>query len=264
MAIAASLIGAAWFGVQYYRSHGLPGTEVANLPTVEKPVAPPTPKPPKPTPKKPEIENARPPEPPPVATVKDPTPAPKPAPDPTPVKGETLPVIPVDATPDPTAAGAPLPQPVVASPNAKPGPRTPALNIIDAKIPIRPAKPLDPKAAKSSTPTKKNDTIVELKNGYTLRGRIKRVKDDQLTLGVPGGEFTFAMDEVKVLDSSAPEYLTEADMPAVSIVLKGGQRLRGKLLKQDADHVVLVVANGQIVVDRIDIREVSFTGRIHF
>jgi hypothetical protein len=97
-----------------------------------------------------------------------------------------------------------------------------------------------------------------------MRGRLKRVKDDQLTLGVTNGEFTFPLSEVKVLDGSAPEYMAAADMPNVSIVLNGGQRLRGRKMKEDAERVVLVVDQGQIVVYRRDIREVSTTGRIHF
>jgi len=192
-----------------------------------------------------------------------PTP-PAPAPTPPPAKSETIPVIPVNAPTDP-AATAVAPKPAPADPNAKAaGPKGTPTTIVNSQLPIRPAKPLDPKAAKAAAGAKRTDTIVELKNGYTLRGRLKRVKDDQITLGVPGGEFTFSLPDVKVLDASAPEYRSEADMPPVSIVLKSGQRMRGKLLKQDADHVVLVVEAGQIVIDRSEIREVSFTGRIHF
>ena len=47
-------------------------------------------------------------------------------------------------------------------------------------------------------------------------------------------------------------------------MLHNGQRLRGRLMKQTSEDVVLVVNNGQVVFPRSDVREVSFTGRIHF
>ena len=220
----------------------------------------------------------------------------KPAPKPSKAAPKPEPTKPVDAKPDPKAAPAPTdPEsapksdpsssiPVVQANPPAPGPagdpgtpskdpfaRTPAKQpnpttvIIDPRQPIRPARVMPgPANAKSTGPVKKTDTIVELKNGYTMRGRLKRVKNEQITLAVTNGEFTFPLSEVKVLDGSAPEYLAAADMPAVSIVLKGGQRLRGKKLKEDAERVVLVVDQGQIVVYRSEIREVSTTGRIHF
>jgi cytoskeletal protein RodZ len=263
IAVAASLVAGGWFAFQSYRARMQPTTEVATKPAgVEKPVVAPNPVPvAKPQPKKPESETAKPADP----VAKNPTP-PAPAPTPLPAKGETIPVIPVNAPTDPaTTAVAPAPKPASADPNATPGgPKGMPTPVVNSQLPIRPARPLDPKAAKAAAGAKRADTIVELKNGYTLRGRLKRVKDDQITLGVQGGEYTFALPDVKVLDSSAPEYMAEADMPPVSIVLKSGQRMRGKLLKQSADHVVLVVEAGQIVIDRSEIREVSFTGRIHF
>ena len=214
----------------------------------------------------------------------------KPAPKPTKAAPKPAPTKPVDAKPDPKPArsdrlrsgaeerpllvdpGGASQQPAASrrwpsrrSSDSTPSPaRAPAKQpnpttvIVDPRQPIRPAKVMPgPANAKSTGPVKKTDTIVELKNGYTMRGRLKRVKDDQLTLGVTNGEFTFPLADIKALDGSAPEYMAAADMPSVSIVLKGGQRLRGKKMKEDAEKVVLVVDQGQIVVYRSEIREVS-------
>ena len=53
-------------------------------------------------------------------------------------------------------------------------------------------------------------------------------------------------------------------MPEASVVLVSGQRMRGRLMKQTAQHVVLVVEKGQLIFPRSEVRDVSFTGRIHF
>jgi hypothetical protein len=264
--VAVGLAAGGWFAYQKYWPKDEP-TEVASQPTVlpAPPVNPNAAKPPAPVAKPPDVNGGKP-----ATTTAKPTTAPAvPHPAPTPDPSSAIPVI----QPDPTAtapspAGDPKVQPPSAKdPSAQPAKAPTATTIIvDPRQPIRPAKvsPAAPGTAKSTTPVKKTDTIVELKNGYTMRGRLKRVKDDQITLGVTNGEFTFPLADVKILDASAPDYLAAADMPPISIVLKGGQRLRGKKMKEDAEKVVLVVDQGQIVVMRSEIREVSPTGRIHY
>jgi hypothetical protein len=254
----AALGGGGWYAWKNYWPKG-DATDVAATPTADPGAAKPAPKPakaaPKPDPAKP------------VDAKPDPKPAPAPTGPESAPKGDPSSSIPVVQAnpPAPGPAGdpsAPSKDPFARAPAKQPNPTT---VIIDPRQPIRPAKVMPgPANAKSTGPVKKTDTIVELKNGYTMRGRLKRVKDDQLTLGVTNGEFTFPLSEVKVLDGSAPEYMAAADMPNVSIVLNGGQRLRGRKMKEDAERVVLVVDQGQIVVYRRDIREVSTTGRIHF
>jgi len=254
----AALCGGGWYAWKNYWPKG-DATDVAATPTADPGTAKPAPKPtkaaPKPAPTKP------------VDAKPDPKPAPAPTgPEPAPKSDPTSSIPVVQANPPaPGPAGdpsAPPKDPFAHAPAKQPNPTT---VIVDPRQPIRPAKVMPgPANAKATGPVKKTDTIVELKNGYTMRGRLKRVKDDQLTLGVTNGEFTFPLADVKVLDGSAPEYMAAADMPSISIVLKGGQRLRGKKMKEDAEKVVLVVDQGQIVVYRSEIREVSSTGRIHF
>jgi len=259
LAMAASLAIGAWIGVQLYGKRELP-TEVATRPIADpKPVAPVDPTKPKMNgkavpPPKPEVQNALPPDP----------QQPDPAETPDPTKGGDTSVVPEPVIPvAPVADGGPVTPPVASDPKSDPI-QVPT-QVVDGRQPIRPAH-LAPGTVvgKSATPAKKTDIIVELNNGYTYRGRIKRVKDDKITLGVTGGEFTFALADVKVLDANAPEYLAEADMPAASVILKSGQRLRGRFLKQNEQRVVLVVEKGEMVIDRAEIREVSFTGRVHF
>lgn len=108
------------------------------------------------------------------------------------------------------------------------------------------------------------ETIVQLVNGHLFRGRISRVRDTKVTLRIGSGECVFDLSEITLLDSTQPEYRREKDMPEASVVLNNGQRLRGRLMKQTSEDVVLVVNNGQVVFPRADVREVSFTGRIHF
>jgi hypothetical protein len=119
-------------------------------------------------------------------------------------------------------------------------------------------------ARTARSPLEGSDTIVQLKNGHLFRGRVLRVRDTRLTLRVGAGECVFDLADIALLDATQPEYRRESDMPEASVVLRNGQRLRGRLMKQTIDNVVLVVANGQLVCPRADIREVSFTGRIHF
>lgn len=256
--VTAALGAGGWYAWQNYgdRLKKLwPTSDVASAPTgvdtpAPKPVAKPAPKNPQPAPTDPAATKP---------SGKSPTATdPKAAATP---NGASIPVIPVNPAPDATATAA---KPTAAT-SAKPAaPKSTPTSIVNAQNPIRPVKPLATAAAKTSSAVKKNDTIIELQNGYTLRGSVKRMKDDQITLGVPGGECTFSMADVKVLDSTAPEYMPETQMLPVSIVLKSGQRLRGKLLKSSPERVVIVVDHGQMVIDRDQIREVSFTGRIHF
>jgi hypothetical protein len=163
---------------------------------------------------------------------------------------------PVEPTPpaprvDPTPRSAPA-EPVAKGPTPAP---------IDPKN-KRPLPNLDksPKAP----PGPKDDTIVELRNGHTFRGQITRTKGTHVTLRVGLGECVFDLSEVTLLDSTAPEYRRIDQMPEASVVLASGQHLRGRLMKQTDDHVVLVVNNGQVIFPRTDIKDVSFTGRIHF
>ncbi len=127
----------------------------------------------------------------------------------------------------------------------------------------RPLPPLNG-AKRPPAPARKDDTIVELRNGHTFRGQITRAKGARVALRIGSGECEFDLAEVTLLDSTAPEYRRADQMPEASVVLVSGQRLRGRLLKQSADRVVLVVDRGQLVVPRADVKEVSFTGRIHF
>ena len=255
----AALGGGGWYAWKnYWPKDG--ATDVAATPTTDPATAKPSPKPtkasPKPDPAKP------------VDAKPDPKAAPAPADPESAPKSDPSSSIPVVQANPPTPGDpgtlppAPSKDPFASAPAKQPNPTT---VIIDPRQPIRPARVMPGTPTSRSTgPVKKTDTIVELKNGYTMRGRLKRVKDEKITLAVTNGEFTFPLSEVKVLDGSAPEFLTADAMPAVSIVLKGGQRLRGKKLKEDAERVVLVVDQGQIVVYRNEIREVSTTGRIHF
>jgi hypothetical protein len=109
-----------------------------------------------------------------------------------------------------------------------------------------------------------DDTIVELVNGSTFRGQILRTRGSHLTLRVGAGEIGFDLAEVTLLDSTAPEYRRAEQMPEASVVLTSGHRLRGRLMKQTPERVFLVVDNGEVVFPRTDVRDVSFTGRVHF
>lgn len=196
------------------------------------------------------------------------------------------------ATPDatePVAVGAvepepPNPAPVIASEPPRRAPvvaevpveaeRRPSPSAIEAPTATAPVPGALELASKRALPTASAkttrspltgvDTIIQLKNGHLFRGRVLRVRDTRLTLRVGAGECVFDLAEIDLLDSSSEEYRREADLPEASVVLANGQRLRGRLMKQTADSVVLVVANGQVVCPRADVREVSFTGRVHF
>ncbi len=108
------------------------------------------------------------------------------------------------------------------------------------------------------------EAIVELSNGYHFRGRIKRIRNEQLTLADGAAEYTFDLSEVRVLSSSEPEFRRVDELPQASVTLLNGQRLRGRLLKETEQHVVLVFEAGQILVPRGDIRQLSYSGRVHF
>ena len=130
---------------------------------------------------------------------------------------------------------------------------------------LKPRRSLPEAAARTGrSPLEGSDTIVQLQNGHLFRGRVVRVRDTRLTLRVGSGECVFDLADIALLDATQPEYRREGDMPEASVVLMNGQRLRGRLMKQTPDSVVLMVANGQLVCPRADVREVSFTGRIHF
>ncbi|MBM4015459.1 MAG: hypothetical protein FJ293_10915 [Planctomycetes bacterium] len=163
------------------------------------------------------------------------------------------PVAPVVATaaPSPTAVDATVPA-------AGPAPTERATE-------LKANRSLPEAAARTGrSPLEGSDTIVQLRNGHLFRGRVSRVRDTRLTLRVGSGECVFDLADIALLDATQPEYRRENDMPEASVVLTNGQRLRGRLMKQTPESVVLMVANGQLVCPRADVREVSFTGRIHF
>jgi hypothetical protein len=191
-----------------------------------------------------------------------PTPAPKPAPEPTVAAPQPTPEpepAPVVPEPSPTVEAPPVelePQP--ARPETAPAPEP---VVVDGP----PKRPLPLIGSGRPAPaTKKGDTILQLKNGHTFRGQITRTKGTLVTMRIGQGECVFDLDEVTLLDSSAPEYRRADQMPEASVVLTTGQHLRGRLMKQTEENVVLVVNNGQVVFPRSDIRGVTFTGRIHF
>jgi len=198
---------------------------------------------------------------------------------------------PAATEPEPPVAEAPSEPPVAAEPLAEPAPTIETTPPVAAEPPVAETPPSPPPhdtpvatppsepglvvdapathAPPGATPRVRNElegteTIVQLVNGHLFRGRITRVRDTKVTLRVGAGECVFDMSEITLLDATQPEYRREKDMPEASVVLHNGQRLRGRLMKQTSEDVVLVVANGQVVFPRSDVREVSFTGRIHF
>lgn len=181
----------------------------------------------------------------PVAVAPDPLPEPVPAPLPEPVPEPPPPLPPVEA--------------------AKPAPRPTTALVPVAPDPGR-KRPLPSLSAapRAAPPGPKSDTIVELRNGHTFRGQISRVRGSRVSLRIGSGECVFDLADVTLLDSTAPEYRRIDQMPEASVILRSGQHLRGRLMKQTDSHVVLVVKNGQLIFPRADIRDVSFTGRIHF
>src|SRR6185503_5885476 len=95
----------------------------------------------------------------------------------------------------------------------------------------RPLPPFVEKGNNKAPPAKKDDVIVELRNGNTFRGQITRTKGSRVTLKVGAGECVFDLADVTLLDSSAPEYRRIDQMPEASVVLTSGAHLRGRLMK---------------------------------
>ncbi len=207
----------------------------------------------------------------------------------TPTEEPVAAVEPEPVAPEPTVTEAPSEPPVAEAPVAEPAPTDETTPPVAPEPPVaavpspeeapvatppatEPSVVVDAPASRSplaATPRVRNElegteTIVQLVNGHLFRGRITRVRDTRVTLRIGAGECVFDMSEITLLDSTQPEYRREKDMPEASVVLNNGQRLRGRLMKQTSEDVVLVVANGQVVFPRSDVREVSFTGRIHF
>ncbi|MBL8843887.1 MAG: hypothetical protein JNL90_20360 [Planctomycetes bacterium] len=154
----------------------------------------------------------------------------------------------------------PTPAPEIAVERATPPPRGPEAVVLE---PPR-KRPLPYGQAAPRNSLEGAETIVQLENGHSFRGRIQRVRGTSLTLKFGAGECVFDLDEISLLESTAPEYRREEEMPEASVVLHNGQRVRGRLMKQTRENVVLVVDNGQVVFPRAEVKDVSFTGRIHF
>lgn len=224
-----------------------------------------------------------------LETAIDPAAEPAPAEEPTPAAEPSSgdPAVassnPVEETPppdvEPAAEPAAEPEPLVASlPPVEPAP-DPAIEradppLVESGAPgvegpdalvLSPKRPQQlPGATRTRHELEGAETILQLENGHSFRGRISRVRGSTLALRMGAGEMVFDLSDVSILDSTAPEYRREVDMPEASVVLHNGQRLRGRLMKQTPEHVVLVVNNGQLIFPRTDVRDVSFTGRIHF
>lgn len=154
----------------------------------------------------------------------------------------------------------PKPAPEVAVERATPPPRGPEAVVLEP--PRKRPLPYGQPAVRNSL--EGAETIVQLENGHSFRGRIQRVRGTSLTLKFGAGECVFDLGEISLLESTAPEYRREEEMPEASVVLHNGQRVRGRLMKQTRENVVLVVDNGQVVFPRAEVKDVSFTGRIHF
>lgn len=154
----------------------------------------------------------------------------------------------------------PKPAPEVAVERATPPPRGPEAVVLEP--PRKRPLPYGQPAVRNSL--EGAETIVQLENGHSFRGRIQRVRGTSLTLKFGAGECVFDLAEISLLESTAPEYRREEEMPEASVVLHNGQRVRGRLMKQTRENVVLVVDNGQVVFPRAEVKDVSFTGRIHF
>jgi hypothetical protein len=241
LAAAGLVVALGLAATLLFQSGGAPeGREVASVPVVKQPREPP-PKPAQPVlPVEPRPEDSVPALPPPEPTPPEPIPSP--------------PVAETSPTP-------PIPEPTEVARGPERAPVTHPAAAIDPgrRHPLPPANP-----ERRAPPAAKDDTILQLKNGHTFRGRITRVRGSRVTLRVGNGDCVFDLSEVSLLDSSAPEYRRVDQMPEASVVLASGQHLRGRLLKQTEEHVVLVVSNGQVIFPRHDIKDVSFTGRIHF
>ena len=110
----------------------------------------------------------------------------------------------------------------------------------------------------------RGEAVVQLKTGHSFRGRIKRTRGEELTLGVGTGEITFNLADITILDFEDPEYRTLQELPKASVILTNGQRLRGRLVKEDDELVVLAFGSGRLTVRREDVSAVSFVGRVHF
>jgi hypothetical protein len=93
---------------------------------------------------------------------------------------------------------------------------------------------------------------------------MKRIRKQRLTLADGMAEYTFHLDEIRILEENAPEYRQIGDLPAAAVTLQNGQRLRGRLVKQTDQHVVLAYESGRLLVPQGDVASVSFAGRIHF
>ncbi len=126
------------------------------------------------------------------------------------------------------------------------GPRTPTESANTANIP------------------RSGDTVIQLANGHVFKGRIKRIRGNELTLTDGRAEFTFDLTEIAILDPSSPEYRQWGELPSASVMLHNGQRLRGHLVMETVEHVVLGFENGRISVPRNDVAHLSFAGRVHF
>ena len=194
-----------------------------------------------------------------IETRVDPLPTPDPQSAP-PTEPPTEPTEPVVKSAPPDAVEAPrVPTPVAVERPREPAPG-PAAVILEP--PRKQLLPYGQPTARHSL--EGSETIVQLENGHSFRGRIQRVRGSALTLKVGAGECVFDIGQISLLESTAPEFRREEEMPEASVVLHNGQRVRGRLMKQTRENVVLVVDNGQVVFPRAEVKDVSFTGRIHF
>jgi len=96
-----------------------------------------------------------------------------------------------------------------------------------------------------------NEIVVELANGNTFRGELKRSTPDSIVLRVDGGEITLAVETLRgILPRDSDEYKPTNAFPDGFVEFEHGNRIYGKILELDEDHVVLDLAGARLVFAR--------------
>lgn len=301
--VAASLAAALWFKPwqQFLGQEAAPAVQVATQPT-SRPAADPeenrgidaTVPPVGGEPEGTEIDATS------APTGTDPLPLPEPAagdPAPTPTSGSTaavvevIPLDPIDRadpgvlTDDPEGALLEVPSWIseglltsTTDPTgtAVSGPDAPTSGESTTALTPSVWKPADPQAGPAEVAVTPQDSlrnqlllhrgemVIELQNGHLFRGRFKRLRGDMLTIAEGAKEYSFDLKEVVLMNPDQPEFRSGEDLPKATVTLNNGQRIRGRLLKETADAVVLAFPEGHLRLARKDVRTVSYAGRVHF
>ncbi|MBI1848780.1 MAG: hypothetical protein HYR85_00395 [Planctomycetes bacterium] len=176
---------------------------------------------------------------------------------------------PMEAVPtktETTVESEPQPEPVAEEPTPKPMdqvlPAAPAPVAVEAPTPApvvahaEPAHVETPKAAAPSNPGEdKNietsaigadETIVELKNGNTFAGRLKRFDRKGVTLEIWNGVIALSNDQLRgFLSNDSPEFRPIETLPMGFVELPNRNRIYGRVFKVTDSRIILAVSGAR-------------------